>query len=261
MKQLFLRIVLTLALALPLAAQPAANYTGTANIQTTAARQIAYARALYSKALAQHFGGPARQQAFVDAITALEAVPHKWPSDKSAIGQALLIEAQYFFGESAYPNVLRVLDRAASALAGSADEAWMWDLRGRALERLNRGDEAEAAYEQAKKGLHRLDDGRKSAVLQDAALLHTRRGKFEEASDAYREIARLRGARAWSAVTPMMMSLEASLKLAGKDRAKQDLKELEKLVEKARGESLSPTDRQGLAEVEETLKHYRKKVG
>jgi tetratricopeptide (TPR) repeat protein len=261
MKRLFLTIALTLALALPLAAQPAGNYTGTAEIQSTAARQIAYARVLYSKALSQHSDGPARKQAFVDAVTALEAVPHKWPNDKAAVGQALLLEGQYFFGESAYPNVLRVLDRAATALTGSADEAWMWDLRGRALERLNRADDAEAAYVQAKKGLHRLDDGRQSAVLHDVALLHARRGKFEEASDEYREIARLRGPHAWSAVTPMMMSIDANLKLAGKERAKQDLRELETLIAKARVENLSPRDRQGLAEAEETLKHYRKKLG
>jgi tetratricopeptide (TPR) repeat protein len=261
MKRLMIRFALALTLALPLVAQQAdRNYTGKADIQKTPGQQLAYARKLYSTAITQQ-GPVARQEAFVNAITALEAVPYKWPNDKAAVGAALMTEGQYFFGEAAYPNVLKVLDRAADIVTGTSEEGWMWDLRGRALERLNRLDDAEKAYEQAKKHAVRLDAGRQSAILRDAALLHTHRGRFAEASDEYREVARLRGARAWSALTPMMMSLEANLHGGDKTRAREDLDRLDKLVQKAHGESLAPADRQGLAEAEETLKHYRKKIG
>lgn len=260
MTRLLIPLVISLAFAFELIAQkPPQNYTGTATIQKTPEMQIAYARALYSKSLGLPHG-PSRKQAFVDAITALEAVPYTWPKDKNAVGTALLLEAQYFFGADAYPNVLKVLDRAVDPLKGTPEETWMWDWRGRALDRLNLRDQADDAYKHAKALSHRLDDGRKSAILRDAAFFHARGGRFQEAADEYREVSHLRAESAWSALTPMMMSLEANLHLPDKARARQDLHDLETLINKAHEENLAPGNREGLAQAEQTLLWYKKRL-
>lgn len=236
--------------------------TSTAPVLDTPDEQIAYARSLIVQQKKTTVPGSiAEADAFMKVIAALEAVSFKWPQNRAAVSEALLLEAELFYLNTAYPNVLKIEERIAAGAKGRVEGTLAKWWKAKALDALQRANEADAAYaEVLGPGFERVDEGHRRRILSDASYLHQRLGKYELASDERRAVAKLEKDTVGK-LRSLMMSCESNMQLADKSRAKDDLRELDRLLDQARREDLPPSTRESLEQHARSIARYHEKLG
>src|SRR4051812_12742268 len=89
-----------------------------ADIQSSATAQLAYAQRLMADVQNAAPRSPARTMAVAKVLTALEAIPLKWPDESDSVAQGALMEANLFAGQHAFQNAVEVVDRVVSKSNG-----------------------------------------------------------------------------------------------------------------------------------------------
>jgi tetratricopeptide (TPR) repeat protein len=163
-----------------------------ADIKMSATAQLAYAQSLLADVQNAPPRSPARVMAVAKALTALEAIPMKWPEESDSVAQGAFMEANLFAGQHAYENVVQVIDRVFSKSNGGARAPELWLARADAASALHHTADAEESYERAEASARKSkDDDKLAVILQRKAAFHIESGAHAAASKELHEAAKL----------------------------------------------------------------------
>jgi len=199
-----------------------------------------------------------KQLAMLKALSQLEVVPRAWPHDREAIFRAGLLEADVFARNNSPRNALEVLDRIEAAAVRPTQKLQIAGIRGAALTKLGRVDEAAAVFETAL--AMRVEAPRdRMPILTDAATFYFFQKRNAELSRVLRESAAL-DPSPLSAAMSIVQSLEANMRNGNLSEARKDYADLAERYERLQRLPVAPFgggEAAALRDIRDALDRFR----
>ncbi len=228
-------------------------------IKPTANEQWTYASELRSR-VTRVVPGDDRYAAAKQAAMAFEQIAVRWPNDRRAT-VAYAAAAKLLFEEDLIPDAEQMCEEGLAIASGNDPlQRQLAAIRGSALLRLDKSDDAEAAFAVAlRPGLASADDFTQLYVWNRAAAFASARKQHGRAAEYLRSASQV-GSNDVQRIGYLIRAVEADENASDVDAAKQDLQRLDVLVQHARGSQLTAADAMSLNRLVSEIERHRKKV-